>query len=75
MHTGEAASGHSCEKTLLFTVLGDRLFVHADVKRAKNPSQSHPGSPRCCCADSLMADADAGPETAPQLRQKHGGSM
>lgn len=29
----------------------------ARVNRAENPSQSHPGSHHCCCADSLVEDA------------------
>lgn len=29
----------------------------ATVKPAESPSRSHPGTPRCCCADSLMGGA------------------
>lgn len=42
------------------------------VKEGENPSQSRPGTPHCCCGDSLMEDVDVLPwsEVGSRLRQK-----
>lgn len=40
------------------------------VKQAESPSQSRPGSPHCCCADSLMEDAVVVPSTEAASRLK-----
>lgn len=39
------------------------------VKEGENPSQSHPGTPHCCCGDSLMEDADVLPWSEVGSRQ------
>ena len=79
MHDSEAASAlslvkmavkrHICLNGSVFDPFSTRT---GSVKRAESPSQSRPGSPRCCCADSLMEDAVgvALAEAASLLRQR-----
>lgn len=52
-------SEDGCEEPQFSEKFGCNRFSTqaARVKRAESPSQSRPGSPHCCCADSLMEDA------------------
>lgn len=60
MYTTEAASAQSSVEMIRNISLE---LVVSVVRRAESPSRSRPGSPRCCCADSLVGDAVVVPLT------------